>query len=230
MPTPLDYRSPQTRNLKLRTIHDHLLLREQAMLAKIAVLFLLGLPATFVGPWLIAAVCYTVSWRLGWHVSDALFFCIASAIVIPLLFRLELGTHGRYFDDALTGSGGASSSSWQSMNTWNALAGFYGDPEVVASGLTEISLWGPRQILDAIGKTRMVRRMKRVNRFQVEEAVTILLASDQALDIKSLGLPEQDKADLLSAMGYLLVYDWIGASKDGQRVWLTSDSRKKLPS
>jgi hypothetical protein len=100
MPTPLDYRSPHTRDFKPRTIHDHLLLREQAMLGKIAVLFLIGLPATFVGPWLIAAVCYAVSSRLGWPVSESLFFFTASAIVIPLLFRLELGTHGRYFEDA----------------------------------------------------------------------------------------------------------------------------------
>jgi hypothetical protein len=225
---PIDYRSPHTGNARIRSVRDHFRLRQYAMLAKVVALCLLGVPATFLGPWIISAICFTVSSRLGWHVSGAWFFWGATAIAVPLLFRLEWQTHGRYFEDSVAGAG--STSGWQSMNTWNALAGFYGDPEIVASGLTEISLWGPRQILDAAEKLRMVRRMKHVNRRQTEEVVARLLASDHGVVIENLGLSEQDTCDLLPALAYLLVYDWIGVSKDGRRIWLTDESRKKLAS
>jgi hypothetical protein len=36
------------------------------------------------------------------------------------------------------------------------------------------------------------------------------------------------EAGTLAAMAYLLAFDWIGVSKDGQRAWVGSDSRSTL--
>jgi hypothetical protein len=96
-------------------------------------------------------------------------------------------------------------------------------PRDSAIGLVELFLWGPRQILEAFRIVRGVSIVARANRGRASAILSVLQARDHP-DVPVL-VPASDAEGGL-AVAYLLWYGWIGCSKNANRVWLDSESRK----
>jgi hypothetical protein len=57
-----------------------------------------------------------------------------------------------------------------------------------------------------------------------------LLRADGGVDIFTLQKPGESFEDVLSLVEYLVRYDWVGAGKEGTRVWVLTDARSVLES
>jgi hypothetical protein len=210
----------------LQSIQSHLHARETAMKLGIIALLAFGVPATFFGPVILASLYWVAALHFG-NYSWFWIFVISCLVLIPLLFRMEWKTRGEYFSDAVSSTFAAGTSPWIGFGTFGAAIQFGQSPRVPTIGLVELFLWGPRQILDAVGKFAHIRLLKFTSRQRVAQLLSQLMKVDH-LTLDQLQSSGKPSTDLYSAIAYCVWYDWIGVSKDGQKIWLDSDSRQKL--
>jgi hypothetical protein len=199
--------------------------RELRMYGKIAVLLLFGLPALFLGPLLISGLYTGIATRFGYILDPSLVWSLANAVVIPLLFWTEYKTEGTYLSRAVADYKG-SSLSWDSDSP--GLMIFVPRIRLEVMGIVEISLWGPRQILDAVGKMRALAALRSASRDQARSILLELIAADQAKAVNSIIDGVGSSMDGLSAIAYLLFFDWVSASSDAKSIWATSETKAEL--
>ena len=70
--------------------------------------------------------------------------------------------------------------------------------------------------------------MSDVSRERAAEVIVQLAAFDQGVTTKSL-LQHELPIQLTRVLCLLAFHDWIGVSKTGDRVWLNSEARSRLP-
>ena len=216
MPDVIPYRSPgRAPPTSLTGILHHLRLREQLRFARITLLFLLGIPLSFVAP---AAIAFLVARDSHW--LDV--FLISTVVVIPLLYWYERRTRGEFAMDALRSwSGGLASASSYGEHEMNRAAG-----EWILS--VEILLFGPRLVMTAAQDLRERARLKQVPLVQVAHTLHRLVQSDHGMEPAALAAATDDIRGTLDAILYLVFHEWIDISKDRRRVWALSHSRKVL--
>ncbi len=102
------------------------------------------------------------------------------------------------------------------------------NPRVTVSGFVDIFLTGPRFVLDALDKLRNANRVRGINLDRAAEIVATLNRADSGIPVEQLRRPNDAQGQLGGALAYLLFYEWIGISKNADRVWLESAARKRL--
>lgn len=197
------------------------------MKSGIVLLLCFGIPAVLVGPFLIACIYWAAAAGLGWFVPWTWVWAASMIILIPLLFLMEWRTHGEYYADAIVSSFNEEASPYLVMNDLEMLVSFAQNPRASAAGFVEVSLWGPRQVLEAWGKYSHIRMFRRVNRRRAARIIRALQSSQRG-EVDALVQAEQNTPEALAALAYLIWYDWLGVSKDGKRVWLASDAAARL--
>ena len=226
----LDYRNPLTTARQTRIVRL-LQFRESLFWIKIITMFLTGPPMLFVGPWLIArlAARAQAAWFVRVPLDTWIVFSVASLFVIPLLFLLEHRTRGRFFEDAARDSGlGDNVGAFGSLRT--ASRGEWEMQTSIASwaALVEILLLGPRMLMSATRQAR-TRRHLGPPRFQhPARVVHTLLDHDHGVTLDILLRRGETTEQLWPSLLLLAFHNCIGISKDANRVWLSSDVRRRL--
>lgn len=198
----------------------------------------MGIPLCFVGPvfigtilWFVAAALFRVWLPWTWV------FLAASAVMIPLLFRMEKKTGGLYLSESVhaikdrfpqavpltyigPGSGGGL--------TGRALATVIMNPEGVAAMFVEVFLAGPRLVLRGWSHRRLSNALERVDRTRTAEAVSKLLSRTTGMAPEELVKEGESVSDVTPSLTWLSFYGWIGVSAKADRVFLFTESRETL--
>jgi hypothetical protein len=205
-------------------------MREKRELATNALFLLVGVAALCIGPIMVAVLWGHMVSPYNVNVSWSAVFFWAAVVVIPLSFWGEWRYGESNFYEAARNSGLSGSTSWYSLtvNQWQALAGYYGDADVGMAFYVELCFWGPRQIFRARQGIRRVRLLRNIDRLRAAEVLADLCAGEHGVAVQNLPDADKDMGVLLGALAYLLTYEWIGVSKDGQKVWIDSDARRIL--
>ena len=147
------------------------------------------------------------------------------ALVMAIAYGTEWRYRGTYLMRRLQEIGRGDA--WDTLNErhWR-----YEQREGAA--LMELWLFVPRQVFEGWGQ---LKGMQMVEAADVDRAALVtlkLLASPHRLEVDSLrqvgaaGMSEG--VAFGQVMGYLVVYDWVGVSEDGQRVWIGTESRSEM--
>jgi hypothetical protein len=210
------------------TVASLLKRRDRLFHLKILGMLTLGLPLLFVAPGLLASfldVCLTHA-AVGNDHTWRLLLIACSVVVIPLLFWIELGTDGRFFEMQATFLGPADDYPFAHLSS-------YGDyqmrqQEGAIIGFTEIMLFAPRLVLGALRPLRIRRVIGPVDVSLASHVLTTLLSNEQGLETVELLPPGRTPEQLQCALAYLAFHEWIGVAKDGRRTWALTETRQLL--
>lgn len=228
-PASLDYRSPGTPAAPTAARAAALLRsREWSLRCRIAALLAAGLPACLFGPLVIGSVYWLLA--LIWTGSFALyvrgfwFFLGTAVLVIPLAFRTERRTRGRFLDEAVIDSARGDRPVLRTgLADVDAIFNFAMQPRLPAAGIVELILWGPRQVLDAVETVGRVRAVAPADRARTAALLLHVCARHaEGAGAVPTGVPvPADCAvpEWYRAIACLLVYDCIAVSADGSRMW-----------
>jgi len=213
---PTDRNSAEKAGLiHAQNVQTHLARRELARKGGVAARFVLGVPALFVGPFIISAMYWTIALIWGFYVPWMWIFLVSFVVLVPLLFRMEWRSGGSYYSDAVLSTHTASEYPRKfvtGMGDVDELINFARHPRDPAIGLVELFLRGPRQF-------------GAVDRRQAAEVLSALAGCAHA-ELKSL--TSGGKLGARIVVAYLAWYDWVGISEDQTRVWIESDARTIL--
>lgn len=182
-------------------------------------LMFLGFVVVWIGP----AIFTLMFWNLqlvfqGYPTEPLVMFAWCCGVGIPLLFLLEYATRGQFYDapdapspDSMGGDSPASR------------AGAY-------ALVVEISLWGPRMVITGFKRLRDEGRFGNAARKTGAQIATCLLNSEEGA-LNSGQIFTECKVDgelFADALAYLTFHDRVGISKDGLRIWIASEARRRL--
>lgn len=207
--------------------------REALSAVKHFAMLIFGLPLTLIGPLLLATVFWFACLRLTqWDVSWLSFFFVLTAITVPLLFRLELRTAGRYFDEATSNLNEYAPKHYALLphyyRSLGVVAGLAANPRASSASAVELFLSGPRLILGAWRGMKARRMLANVDRTRAAQVVGALLSLDHALGTKDVLQPGEELTDLLPVLAYLAYHRFVGVGDDMNKVWLSSEAREEL--
>jgi hypothetical protein len=169
------------------------------------------------GPALVASFTWAIAMRASRGIDTSSWlthFWICCPIVIPLGFFIARQGANSVISDAADEIG---DSHWMARRSlgWMVV-------------LLIVSLLGPGVAWMGYRKLRAIIRFGRVSRDRATQALATLLGAGEGLDIFALLNSGERLEHVLSPLEYLSQYDWIGASKNGDRVWASSEARKRL--
>ena len=128
----------------------HLRSRETFKKLGIFARLLFGLPALLFGPIILSSIYWVIGLLWGMYVPWTWVFLGLLIVLVPLLFWTEWRNGGSYYGDAVRSTHKISDGLRVPMTgLWDVdFIMWYGRrPRDLTIGLTELFLWGPRQIL-----------------------------------------------------------------------------------
>lgn len=195
-----------------------------------------GLPVCLLGPIVISTMLWFAVMALFRGSASWLWiFGPLALVMIPLLFRMERQTRGRYFDDSFhaindrysgflplthigPGSGGGLMG--------RAIAGVVLNPEGTASIFVEVFLLGPRIVLSALSHLRGARVFEDLDRNRIVDAVQALLKRQTGVSPSELLKSGETIGDIVPALAWLGFHGWLGVVGKAERVFLYEESRR----
>jgi hypothetical protein len=196
----------------------------------VAVQLAVGLLILLIGPCLLASVYVKGMDALIGRalITETTLYWILVLVLTPLLFRMEIKTRGRYYNDAVMEAGSPSGGSFYLGSPYAGIGFIAANPRQAAAGFVELLLLGPRLVLEAFQKVHHARLVKSANLDRAAEVLCVLNGADHAMLITQLQKPGEQLAGLVPTLAYLLFHDWIGMSKKGDKVWIGSDAKAAL--
>lgn len=222
-PAVLDYRTPGAAPTLDQRILQELLLDESLGRTAIAGKLAIGLPLCLVGPLFVTMILKAVEIKWAAEVLPGFFYLLAltSLVVVPLLFWLEHRSRGSFLSDAMQGE------------TSPLQATSYGEYALGRERFgwiawTEIALLGPRLCLEVLRSTAAEKPVGSHTRTVAAQIVVELLEAGEGLEVRRVLRPDGPVADVRPAIAYLVARDWIGLSRQRDRLWLLSQRRQRL--
>lgn len=217
-------------------IHErkvHGLLVRRALLARLLALgkLLLGTPLTLIAPLFLGTIFWYACGAVGgWWLSWKLWFAGLTLITVPLLLRLEWRTRGNYLTQTVTSSEvshlGAFYILGGPLGGARAIAAGIVDPAQVSAGFVELFLTGPRLLIEGWQYLRLTQRLGRPDLHAAADMLLTLLRSEHGLPVKQLLKHCGDHAGL-QQLNWLMLYDWVGLTQQGQ-AYVYSAARERL--
>lgn len=151
--------------------------------------------------------------------SFIVWFWIVWIVLTPFLLWYERRTRGTATEGMMDGYEGRASSygEWEMRRT-TAMAMLW----------TEVFLIGPRLIWWGVDHWRERHTGAPLELTRAAEVVIDLLAAGGGVHPSKLLRKAEAPADLAPVMRYLERQDWVGVSKQRDRVWLLSEARERL--
>jgi len=190
-----------------------------------AFMFILGATVSLIGPLFIGAFVRAMAfkWDVSIPLSGLTLFLLISLVFLPLIYWWEWRTQGMHLEHAIAENRDWFQGSASSYGEWEARKRVAG----IMLG-TEFILWAPRQVLQSIHRFRIRNRLKHISQHRAAELLADLQRYDGGILIKQLSRADETRDQLYDVLGYLSLFDWIGISKDGHRVWMLSQARKRF--
>lgn len=197
---------------------------------------LAGVPLCFLAPLFLGSLFWFSTGMLNVWYPWLWFILGASAVVIPLLLRLEIQTAGDFLGHAVQ--------SWNFGDderlAWTAAAigagGVYGagipgmrvDPRGATAGLMEFFLLGPRLALSGFRHLVGTVRVRIPSLDIPANVVVLLLGHEKGVPVKLILRQFEDGHSLAKGLRWLTFYQWIGVGENGEKVFLFTDERESL--
>jgi hypothetical protein len=140
---------------------------------------------------------------------------IIAAITLPIFFLIAYLLKGSVLENAIPDG---ETLSGRIMRRWIA-------PALI---IVEIANIGPRLVLWGLSQVMGERRVHGASLPRLAKCLVTLAAIDGGISPAKLTLPEENVDHLAAMLGFMLFYDLIDLSKQGDRVWLTSETRQGL--
>jgi hypothetical protein len=186
-------------------------------------LFGLGLATLWLATYLVAWCAYALRDGAPRGASWPGTLACCAVIVVPILFAIEHVTRGKFLEEA-TDSLGLDGSS---RLTRGFLYSYWDEIGLVI--LLAIFLWGPRMTLAAVRRLRAASAFATFSPAAGAAVLTALLPHDDGQPSADVLLQTQlDPPAFSDALAYLAFHDYVGIARDGTRVWLNTDARKRL--
>jgi hypothetical protein len=199
------------RSIDFAFIHFFLKRTEQNHWSKTYMALLAGVSLSLVGPVVITFSFLIVSMSLIASYGFWGSYLIVAAVSLPIMFLVAWRIRGSVLENAI------------------------GDGDSIGRGIlarmlviVEIANIGPRLVLWSIDQMRDRRRMGEVNLDRLAEAVAVLSTTDGGIPIARLLKQGETADDLAPLLAVLLFYEIADFSKTGDRVWLSSDARRRI--
>lgn len=196
-----------------------------------------GIPLTLIGPFLISGAFWVAAFMWTRDIYPfAPFFIVIVAIMLPLLFRTELATGGRYFDEsyyALRSSFPDMAPLTYSIHSphgarWLPWVSVLMNLEGTTAMILELFLAGPRLFLSGYRHLRQANALKLVKTFRAADVVATLAKRQIGIAPNDLLSPDEKLEDIVPVLAWLGFYGWLGASENADRVFLYTESRRIL--
>jgi hypothetical protein len=193
---------------------------EAAFRTRWITLITLGFFVVWIGPALAATIVLLYQVR---HLPDpqpwGQLFVWCSVIGLPILFALEWATRGSFMESAMDGLGDP-----------DTIAGRYAHTRGgVAVLLTEISLWGPRMVIAGARRLAAAARLGKAPQAPAAALLAVMLRQEDGMSSgQALTQSGLDADSFGDALGYLTFHEIVGISKDGTRLWVATEARKRL--
>src|SRR5581483_4979547 len=171
--------------------------------------FVFGVPLLFLGPMFVALLLWL---RHGPKGSYWAWVFDCAPLVIPALLLLEIASSGKYLEDL---AGRLDDSPFVRRRSGGVIIFFF------------FSLLGPGIVMAAFRRWQRLKKHVGASRDRAAQTLSDLYKADGGVDIFTLLRPQEDLGELMPVLEYLVDYDWIGASKMGDRIWLLSEGRKR---
>jgi hypothetical protein len=208
--------------------------QDQRLRLKAAAQIAFGIPLTLIGPALLATAFRFAARSIG-NLDVPWFWAFGALLIIlvPLLFRLELRTAGRFLDGALRESPPTGSLFSSMPGTYVALGGLalapvLANPRSFSASVTEVFLCGPRLVITAFRQRRVRRRLGSVDFRRAARLVAELGSRSEGLELSVLPKAGEQLNGLLPVLNWLVFLGWIGVGQQVPRVYLYSEARDTL--
>jgi len=216
----------------------HFARRERLHRLKTATMVAFGIPLSLVGPFVLATIFWMAirsgvwPFQFGSEAGWFSLFLVFTAVVVPLLYRLELQTQGEYMPSVLRevdvhAAPGLLATPGLTRDM-AAVAIILANPRAASSIFIEFFLVGPRLAIGGWRQARLARCVHLVERKRAGLVVTMLLRRDSGMETAHLQNDGERKDELFPVLAYLALYEWVGLAKVWERVWLDSESRRIL--
>jgi hypothetical protein len=221
----VDYRTPGVGAHRVQRVAQELALSQSlgaaAALGKLA----MGVPLSLVPPLIVAGIVKGVRHR-GVRLDLPPFwvvFGLACLAVVPLLMWLERRSRGEFYSDAVRGESSSLEASSYGEYTLQS-------NKMLGTAVLEVALTGPRLLWGFIdwALQRPGAAGASPIRLTAAELVVELLDAGEGVKVRRLVRPDRPAPDVMRAVDYLLSRDWVGVSRDRDRVWLSTPVRDRL--
>jgi hypothetical protein len=210
---------------ELEAIQSQLFRQECRIAGKILLLILAAVPGLLID----AAILSGIVWLLGpyqHHVPWWPIFFICIPIAIPLFCwidkRTQSDTDLSPIDPSITSPSGHMMM-WGNGYSIGNRGGVKGSPITTA-----MLLFGPRLLRKAFQMLRARRMFSHIERARAAVILRELVLHGQSSEVHLFLKPNEQPMALFSVLGYLEFYQWIDASHDTQRIWLTIKAKSSL--
>lgn len=208
------------------------LLRQRGSLFHLKTLFmiLLGLPASLLGPAVVATLFWVAAMPLGLWVEWTTAFGWASLIMLPALYMLEIRTKGNFLAervDEITPLPPIARGIF-TLGEFGAIAALASNPRTTSTLFTEVFLFGPRLVVDAFRQLRLRMYARGADIRRAASILSTLTELHDGLPTEDLLRANESARTLAPTLAYLAFHDWIGVGNSGGKVWLLTEARRVL--
>ncbi|HWE93385.1 MAG TPA: hypothetical protein VG269_05370, partial [Tepidisphaeraceae bacterium] len=135
------------------------LLRRRGTLFGLKALFmvLLGLPASLLGPSVVATLFWLACLPWGYWFPWTEFFAAAAVVILPALYLLEIRTSGNYLSERIDDMTPLPPIALGifTLGEFGAIAALATNPRTTSTLATELFLFGPRLVVEAVRQLRL---------------------------------------------------------------------------
>jgi len=216
-------------------------LREREGWFRLRIFYMLtgGLGLSLLAPALISVLFWLAyyEWRQFGHAwGEAApwwwFFAGCCVVVIPLLYRMEIKAQGPFLvSEAKEFDAKRALQQAKvvvSFDQVGMIAAALAHPRATVSGLSEVFLFGPRLVVRATRQIRLRRLARQADRNRAAIILQALAAAPGHVPTESLLKETELQQSLARVLAYLLFFDWIGVSHDGDKAWMPTEAREAL--
>jgi hypothetical protein len=162
-----------------------------------------------------------VAWRVGAGGTGGMAVVVLLALM-AIAYVVEWRTRGEWLEGQLRDfAGGGGALDWGTGRMWRYER---------ASGavMLEMYLWVPRMVFEGAGRLRARARVRGADRARAAEVLGELLSRGRGEAVEALQQTGERAAGFGRVLGYLVLYEWVGVSEDGGRVWASSEGREEI--
>lgn len=208
------------------------LLRQRGSLfyLKASFMFLLGLPASLLGPAVVATLFWMACLPWGYWFPWPTFFGWTALIMLPGLYLLEIRTAGNYLSERVPDIAPLPpvARGIFTLGEVGAIAALATNPRTTSALFTELFLFGPRLVVGAFRQLRLRRYVRGADLRRAASVLGTLCELNDGIPAQDLLREGESSRALAATLAYLAFYEWIGVGNRGTKVWLPTEARRLL--
>lgn len=223
---------------ELQRIRSHLRGRERLFWLKVATMIAVGVPLSFLGPFLLATILWILSlWASALFHLPSLslrwwwLFLPLAIVMVALFYYLELRSDRRY-SKGVTARGPAKAPPGRTpvpdrARAVGATGSAAAEPPSASAGFFEVFLVGSRMVVSACRQISGARLLQ-ADRDRAALIVRQLIAQTSGVETPRLLFEGEKPDDIQPELAYLMFHQWIDIGEKRNRVWLYSTAREVL--